>query len=214
MNRLVMTIALTAALLTAGSDSASSQTHVFGGSSSRLSRVQPGQEDTSQEYIGKKAAEFVGLNWLNSKPITLASLKGKTVLLSFWHGDCCSCNADIDGLRYLQKTYGPKGLAVIAIHDSGHTSDEIKKLIKEWEVTFPVALDGDWNTTKKYQFVNTSYYNPGYFLIDGNGIITRVSQPFRLELPKRLGGECNNKEFDRLELDIKDALAPKTAKRF
>lgn len=201
MSRVVLALAVTAAFMMASC------------SSSKQSRARTEDRDTSQAYLGTSAAEFVGLDWLNSDPITLASLKGKNVLLHFWHGNCSFCRDDIDGLTYLQKSYGPRGLVVIAIHDSSRTSAEIKDLIEKWCVKFPVALDGDWNTTKKYQFTNTSNYRPGYFLIDGNGIITRVRHPHYLSLPARLGGVSKHGDFDSLELAINGALSPKKAAR-
>jgi hypothetical protein len=33
---------------------------------------------------GQKAPEFIGENWLNSKPLTLAGLQGRVVLVEFW----------------------------------------------------------------------------------------------------------------------------------
>lgn len=209
LTRNIRAIGLAAAIATLlAVDPAAAQTHVFGDSYAKQSRVRTWQRDTSRDYVGKKATEFAGLNWLNCKPISLNSLRGKNVLLSFWHGDCCYCNGDIDGLRYLHRTYGPKGLVVIAIHDSSRSKDKIKTLIREWQVDFPVALDGNWDTAKQYQFTNCSDFKPGYFLIDPEGVITRLSYPFNLYLPERIGGLKQNPEFDSLELAINDALNP------
>ena len=33
---------------------------------------------------GKTAPEIAGENWLNSRPLTLAELQGRVVLLEFW----------------------------------------------------------------------------------------------------------------------------------
>ena len=34
--------------------------------------------------IGKAAPEITGVNWINSKPLNLAQLKGRVVLVEFW----------------------------------------------------------------------------------------------------------------------------------
>ena len=34
--------------------------------------------------IGATAPEVAGENWLNSKPLTIADLKGRVVLVEFW----------------------------------------------------------------------------------------------------------------------------------
>jgi hypothetical protein len=34
--------------------------------------------------LGKRAPEFAGETWLNSKPLSLAALKDRVVLVEFW----------------------------------------------------------------------------------------------------------------------------------
>lgn len=143
------------------------QTHVFGASSYKNSRVSDRHRDASQDKIGTRAPEFIGLNWTNSKPVTLGSLKGKTVLLHFWKGDCDCCHEAVDTVRLLQKTYGPNGLVVIGIR-MGKTTDD---LVERWNVKFPIAVDTERTTWKKYWNDNTSDWDPGTYLIDKKGII-------------------------------------------
>jgi hypothetical protein len=33
---------------------------------------------------GKAAPELAGVNWINSRPLSIAGLKGRVVLLEFW----------------------------------------------------------------------------------------------------------------------------------
>jgi thiol-disulfide isomerase/thioredoxin len=41
------------------------------------------------------APEFSGIeHWLNSEPLTIASLRGKVVLLDFWTYSCINCVRD------------------------------------------------------------------------------------------------------------------------
>lgn len=42
----------------------------------------PGRGDAISP--GKRAPELAGETWLNSKPLTLAALKGRVVLVEFW----------------------------------------------------------------------------------------------------------------------------------
>jgi hypothetical protein len=42
----------------------------------------PGLSDAIS--LGKRAPELVGESWVNSKPLTLAALKGRVVLVEFW----------------------------------------------------------------------------------------------------------------------------------
>src|SRR5688572_15632275 len=62
------------------------------------------------DIIGTKAPEFADLVWVNSKPLTIANLKGKPVLLRFWLGHCDMCERSMPALNYLHKKYKDRGL--------------------------------------------------------------------------------------------------------
>jgi thiol-disulfide isomerase/thioredoxin len=62
---------------------------------------------------GKPAPELDESEWLGSKPPTLASLRGRPVLLFFWAHWCSDCKGEAPLIADLQRIYGPKGLAVI-----------------------------------------------------------------------------------------------------
>ncbi len=62
---------------------------------------------------GKPAPELDTSDWLGSRPPTLASLRGKPVLLFFWAHWCVDCKAEVSIIAKMQRIYGPKGLIVI-----------------------------------------------------------------------------------------------------
>ena len=62
---------------------------------------------------GKPAPELAAMQWLGPKPPTLASLRGKVVLLYFWAHWCTDCRAEAPILGELQRVLGPKGLVLI-----------------------------------------------------------------------------------------------------
>ena len=62
---------------------------------------------------GKPAPPLDTEEWFGPKPPSLASLRGRPVLLFFWAHWCPDCKAEIPILANVIKTYGPRGLVVI-----------------------------------------------------------------------------------------------------
>jgi len=63
---------------------------------------------------GKPAPPLEADEWLEAKPPSLASLRGHPVMLVFWAHWCADCKALAGTIASLMKTYGPKGLVLIA----------------------------------------------------------------------------------------------------
>jgi len=110
------------------------------------------QADRIAHLIGKEAPELQKIKgWINSKPLTLAELRGKVVVLDFWGTWCGPCLFEMPKLIDLHEKYHDKGLVIIGIHNDVMNSvkdleKEINKLSKErWEgrkIPFALALDG------------------------------------------------------------------------
>lgn len=62
---------------------------------------------------GKPAPALDSTVWFGPKPPTIASLRGKAILLFFWAHWCPDCKADVPIIASLMKKYGPRGLALI-----------------------------------------------------------------------------------------------------
>lgn len=87
------------------------QEKLFAGSSI-MERIRKNLNLLSLE--GKSAPELDSSDWIGPKPPTLASLRGKTVLLFFWADWCVDCKAEAPIIAEIQRTYGSKGLVLIA----------------------------------------------------------------------------------------------------
>ena len=57
-----------------------------------------------------------GGDWFNTKPLTLASLRGKVVLIDFWTYSCINCLRTLPHLEAWYKAYHPYGLVIIGVH--------------------------------------------------------------------------------------------------
>jgi thiol-disulfide isomerase/thioredoxin len=101
-----------------------------------------------------RAPELTGArSWLNTdKPLQLAALKGKAVLLDFWTYGCINCIHIIPDLKRLEAKY-PNNLVVIGVHsakfDNEKETDNIRRIILRYEIEHPVINDADfaiWNS--------------------------------------------------------------------
>ncbi len=110
-------------------------------------------ETMAQERI--RAPELVGgIAWLNTdRPLTLASLRGKIVLLDFWTYCCINCMHIIPDLKKLEAKYA-KQLVVIGVHSAKFPnegeSDNIRQAILRYEITHPVVNDREFRIWRQY----------------------------------------------------------------
>ena len=95
-----------------------------------------------------------GRGWLNTdKPLTLAALKGKVVLLDFWTYGCINCIHIIPDLKRLEHKY-PNQLVVIGVHsakfENEKDTENIRRIILRYELEHPVYNDADYKVWQSY----------------------------------------------------------------
>jgi peroxiredoxin len=74
---------------------------------------------------------------MNEKEVSLASYKGKVILLDFWATWCGPCKVEIPGFVEMQNTYGPKGFQVIGI-SIDDKAEQLKPFAAEFKMNYPV----------------------------------------------------------------------------
>ncbi|MGI9036641.1 MAG: thioredoxin-like domain-containing protein, partial [Pyrinomonadaceae bacterium] len=127
----------------------------------------------AQEKV--RAPELAGArSWLNTdKPLTIAGLKGKIVLLDFWTYGCINCIHIIPDLKKLEAKYG-NNLVVIGIHSAKFTNEgdteNIRKIILRYGLEHPIANDADFKIWDAYAI--KAY--PGLVLIDAESYVRGV----------------------------------------
>ena len=125
------------------------------------------------------APAFSGIQqWLNTpggKPVTLAALKGKVVLVDFWAYSCINCQRELPHVEAWAKDYAADGLEVVGVHTPEyafeHVPSNVAAGVRRLGLTFPVALDNSYDTWTAYD--NQSW--PASYLIDASGQIRHVS---------------------------------------
>ncbi|MGE5457952.1 MAG: thioredoxin-like domain-containing protein, partial [Methanococcaceae archaeon] len=95
-----------------------------------------------------------GLDWLNTdKPLKLADLHGKVVLLDFWTFCCINCMHIIPDLKKLEEKYADE-LVVIGVHSAKFLTeqgtDNIRQAILRYGIEHPVVNDKDFKIWRDY----------------------------------------------------------------
>src|SRR5688500_13199017 len=110
---------------------------------------------SAQENVRVRAPEITGgRGWLNTdRPLTLAALKGKVVLLDFWTYGCINCIHIIPDLKKLEAKY-PNELVVIGVHSAKFKNEKetenIRRIILRYEIEHPVYNDSEFAVWQRY----------------------------------------------------------------
>jgi DNA-binding beta-propeller fold protein YncE len=134
------------------------------------------QEEDDQMAISQSARVRApeldgGRGWLNTdKPLSLAGLRGKVVLLDFWTYGCINCMHIIPDLKRLEARY-PNQLVVIGVHsakfENEKNTENIRRIILRYELEHPVVNDADFKIWKAYAV----HAWPTQVLIDPEGYV-------------------------------------------
>lgn len=103
---------------------------------------------------GARAPEFhIALEWVNAPPQRLAELKGRAVLLYFFHAGSAWCQTALEDMRLLQNSFSD-GLTVLGVHcpkyDAERDPKSLLKALNRLFVRFPVAQDPDFITWQHF----------------------------------------------------------------
>ena len=116
--------------------------------------------------------------WLNTpdnKPLRLEELRGKVVLVEFWTFACYNCRNQLPYVKAWHEKFAPQGLVVIGVHtpelEHERNPENVKKAVRDLGITFPVVLDNDFATWRRYD--NHSW--PAAYLIDTSGNIVYLA---------------------------------------
>lgn len=127
----------------------------------------------------RRAPEFAGIDaWVNSEPLTMASLRGKVVLVEFWTYECINCIRTLPHVTRWYNTYKDQGLVVIGVHspetESEQQTNGLQTAIKKFAIEYPVAQDNHFATWKAYD----NQFWPATYLIDRDGsiVLTHVGE--------------------------------------
>ena len=89
------------------------------------------------------------LEALSGSPVSLASLRGRPLLLNFWASWCEPCRAEMPSLELLEARHASAGLKVLAINFR-ETDGTVKRFVEQTGLSLTVLRDRDGGVARDY----------------------------------------------------------------
>jgi cytochrome c biogenesis protein CcmG/thiol:disulfide interchange protein DsbE len=115
---------------------------------------------------GMEPAPDLKIETLNGSPFSLASLKGKVVVLDFWASWCVPCRTSFPFFDVLQRKYESQGLRVVGLTLEVN-EDAIIRFLDAVPVLFTIVRDASGRAGEQMNVVAM----PTTFLLDRQGRI-------------------------------------------
>lgn len=115
-------------------------------------------------------APQVTFETLQEQSITMASLRGKVVLVKFWATSCVTCVQQMPDTTELYTDLKSKGLEVVGVAMEYDPIEFVKKFVQVRELPFVIAPDKSGEVAKAFGDVKLT---PIAFLIDRDGRIVK-----------------------------------------
>jgi peroxiredoxin/outer membrane lipoprotein-sorting protein len=122
--------------------------------------------ETPSPLVGKPAPPFT-LKGVKGSTVSLASYKGKVVLLDFWATWCGPCRIEMPRVEALYKEFKSKGLVVFGVNN-GEDPDKVKGFLAKNPYTIPILLDQQSDVGRAYQ----AYAIPTLVVIGRDGKVS------------------------------------------
>jgi thiol-disulfide isomerase/thioredoxin len=158
-------------------------------SADAISRLK--KREKQYKLLGEPAPELAAADWFPGKQRSLASLKGKVVLLDFWATWCGPCYETYPSLIEWQQEFSPAGFEILGItryygRSNGLPADQAAELdyLKQFRTKEKLIYDLIVGSDQSMQFAYAATSLPTTILIDRKGIIRYIesgTSPERLE---------------------------------
>jgi len=148
------------------------------------------QNQTVTLTVGDPAPALQVSRWVQGEPVNSFE-RGKVYLVEFWATWCPPCRASVPHMNEIQNKYKDQGLIVIGqnIAERDKEASKVPGFIKSMgtNMTYRVALDKVDSDPAKGRMAETWMkpaglnFIPSAFLIDKEGKIAWIGNPFELE---------------------------------
>src|SRR3954451_22973517 len=139
----------------------------------RSALVKVRRPETPMLKVLGKAPDFTGnQRWFNTpgdRPLSLAQLRGKVVVVDFWTYTCINCIRTLPYLKALDARYRKDGLVIVGVHTPEfpfeRDASNVLAAIKQNDIRYPVVQDNKYATWDAYG--NQAW--PAEYFIDTKG---------------------------------------------
>ena len=107
--------------------------------------------------------------WFNTRPLTMASLRGRVVLIDFWTYTCINCIRTLPYLKAWDARYRKAGLTIVGVHTPEfpfeREAGNVQGAIRADGIRYPVVQDNNYGTWNAYG----NNFWPAAYLVDAQG---------------------------------------------
>lgn len=129
--------------------------------------------------VGRPAPAWEVDTWISSPPLAVEEVRGRVVLVRWFTEGCPYCTATAPSLVELHDELGAEGLSVIGFYhhksEEPLVDDNVRALVERFGFRFPVAIDRDWRTLRRYWLDDhPESWTSVSFVIDRRGVVRFV----------------------------------------
>ena len=124
---------------------------------------------------GAKAPAFTVVD-LNGNQHALPDKDSKATVVVFWATWCPHCRSDVPLLKELTTKYADKGLQILAV-SIDRDLEKLKQFVAQEQLPYPVIASEGPGISSEQAALPDRYESqgvPGYYMVDGKGVITKT----------------------------------------
>ena len=115
---------------------------------------------------GSPAPDFELALLGGTETVSLASLRGRVVLINFWATWCKPCEDEMPAMERLYRALAPQGFALLAI-SVDEAAEPVAEFRERLGLSFPILLDPEKQVARAYQ----TFRFPETLLIGADGVV-------------------------------------------
>lgn len=130
----------------------------------------PGTSRVPPPEVGKPAQDFT-ITTQNGTSVTLSSLRGRAVWVTFGASWCAGCQAEAPDVQAAHEKYAARGLTVLGVNITEDAA-AVKAYAERVGLTYPIGADPASAIADEYAVSAI----PAHYFIDATGVVRDIRQ--------------------------------------